>query len=88
MLSNGWELPFSEVIDWSKALVMADERLLMQVPSIVHNIQESEILAYKQHTQFLWDAYFSSIEKTILTTIEVSFNMSLSQLFEAVWLSK
>lgn len=31
MLSNGWELPFSEVIDWNQAAVIGDERLLLQV---------------------------------------------------------
>lgn len=31
LLSNGWELPFSEVIDWSKAAIVGDERLLLQV---------------------------------------------------------
>lgn len=31
MLSNGWELPFSEVIDWNTAAVIGDERLLLQV---------------------------------------------------------
>lgn len=31
MLSNGWELPFSEIIDWSTAAVIGDERLLLQV---------------------------------------------------------
>lgn len=31
MLSNGWELPFSEIIDWNTAAVIGDERLLLQV---------------------------------------------------------
>lgn len=31
ILSNGWELPFSEVIDWRKAAIIGDERLLLQV---------------------------------------------------------
>lgn len=31
LLSNGWELPFSEVIDWSKSAIVGDERLLLQV---------------------------------------------------------
>ena len=30
----GWVLPFSEVIDWNKAAIWADERLIFQVPSI------------------------------------------------------
>ncbi len=35
MLSNGWELPFSEVIDWNTAAVIGDERLLLQVRNLM-----------------------------------------------------
>ncbi|XP_032900928.1 exostosin-1-like [Amblyraja radiata] len=71
LLSNGWELPFSDVIDWSKTVVVGDERLLLQVPSTVRSIDNDKILAFRQHTQFLWDAYFSSVEKIVSTTLEI-----------------
>ncbi|TDH00671.1 hypothetical protein EPR50_G00190760 [Perca flavescens] len=72
ILSNGWELPFSEVIDWRKAAIIGDERLLLQVPSITRSVGRDRILALRQQTQFLWDAYFSSVTKIVLTTLEVS----------------
>lgn len=31
LLSNGWELPFSDVIQWNQAVIEGDERLLLQV---------------------------------------------------------
>ena len=71
LLSNGWELPFSEVIDWSKALIQGDERLLTEIPSVVRSYSKEQILAMKQQTLFLWEAYFSSVEKIMLTTLEV-----------------
>ncbi|KAJ1193820.1 hypothetical protein NDU88_003116 [Pleurodeles waltl] len=71
MLSNGWELPFSEVIDWNQAAVIGDERLLLQIPSTIRSIHQDKILALRQQTQFLWEAYFSSIEKIVLTTLEI-----------------
>lgn len=38
LLSNGWELPFSEIIDWNKAAIIGDERLLLQVhPNLTHS---------------------------------------------------
>ncbi|XP_019864522.1 exostosin-1 [Aethina tumida] len=71
LLSNGWSLPFSEVIDWNKAVVWADERLLLQVPHIVRSLSPSKILQLRQQTQMLWDRYFSSIEKIVYTTFEI-----------------
>uniref|UniRef100_A0A665TU53 Exostosin-1a-like n=1 Tax=Echeneis naucrates TaxID=173247 RepID=A0A665TU53_ECHNA len=71
MLSNGWELPFSEIIDWNTAAVIGDERLLLQIPSTVHSIHQDKILSLRQQTQFLWEAYFNSVEKIVLTTLEI-----------------
>ena len=78
LLSNGWELPFSEVIDWSKALIQGDERLLTDIPSVVRSFTKDQILAMKQQALFLYEAYFSSVEKILLTTLEVrnSFDTS------------
>ncbi|XP_076128101.1 exostosin-1 [Alosa pseudoharengus] len=71
LLSNGWELPFSESIDWNKAAIIGDERLLLQIPSITRSVDHDRILALRQQTQFLWDAYFSSVTKIVLTTLEI-----------------
>uniref|UniRef100_A0A2K5RQV5 Exostosin-like 1 n=1 Tax=Cebus imitator TaxID=2715852 RepID=A0A2K5RQV5_CEBIM len=71
LLSPRWELPFSEVIDWTKAAIIADERLLLQVLAALQEMSPAQVLALRQQTQFLWDAYFSSVEKVIHTTLEV-----------------
>ncbi|XP_044741369.1 exostosin-1 [Chrysoperla carnea] len=71
ILSNDWALPFQQVIDWSKAVIWADERLLLQVPDIVRSITPTDILEMRQQTQILWQHYFSSIEKIIFTTLEI-----------------
>uniref|UniRef100_A0A4W5KD61 Exostosin glycosyltransferase 1 n=1 Tax=Hucho hucho TaxID=62062 RepID=A0A4W5KD61_9TELE len=79
MLSNGWELPFSEIINWNTAAVIGDERLLLQIPSTVRSIHQDKILALRQQTQFLWEAYFSSMEKIVLTTLEIIQDRVLQQ---------
>ncbi|XP_076457051.1 exostosin-1a-like [Babylonia areolata] len=71
LLSNGWELPFSEVIDWNRVVVWGDERLLLQIPSVVRSISQPHILDMRQQTQFLWNTYFSSVEKIVATSLEV-----------------
>lgn len=43
-----------------------------QIPSAVRCIHPERVLAFQQQTQFLWDAYFSSVDKIVHTTLEVS----------------
>ncbi|XP_065212727.1 exostosin-1-like [Planococcus citri] len=71
LLSNGWALPFEEVIDWSKAAILANEQLLYELPDIVRSISESKAFIFRQQTQILWEQYFSSIEKIVFTTFEI-----------------
>ena len=77
LLSNGWRLPFAEVIDWSQAVIEADERLLLQVPEILHSVPQSKIFAMRQQTQILYDRYLSSVEKIVDTMIEVCMFFSV-----------
>jgi len=44
----------------------------LQIPTTVRSIHQDKILSLRQQTQFLWDAYFSSVAKIVLTTLEVS----------------
>ncbi|XP_050347798.1 exostosin-1 [Nymphalis io] len=71
LLSNGWRLPFDERIDWRRAVIWADERLLLQVPELVRSVSPERVLALRQQTQLLWEQYFSSIEKIVFTAIEI-----------------
>jgi len=119
VLANGWMLPFAEVIDWSKASLMWEERLLLQVSLVVHlthvdfrrfrilahrntlvcpvnlkhfyfssffnrscvilqvpnvlrDVDDSQIMLFRQQSQFLWNRYFSSVDAIVRTTLEVS----------------
>ena len=66
-------IPFNEVIDWSLVSLDIDERQLLQVPHIVRSIPPEQLLSMRLQTQFIWDTYLSSVEKIIMTTIEVEF---------------
>ena len=71
VLADGWVLPFSELIDWSQAAVVADERLLLQVPEIVRSIPPARVFQMRQKTQLLWEDYFSSVDTIAGRTLEV-----------------
>lgn len=71
VLANGWQLPFSEVIDWSRAAVRADERLLLQVPEVLRSLPRRRVHQLRQQSQLLWETYFSSVDKIALTVIQI-----------------
>ena len=54
-----------------------DERQLFQLPYLLRKIPSSRILSLRWHTQFMWDTYFSSVNKIIMTTLEVSYHLLL-----------
>ncbi|KAK2095367.1 hypothetical protein P7K49_026783 [Saguinus oedipus] len=66
MLSNGWELPFSEVINWNQAAVIGDERLLLQIiqdrifkhisrNSLIWNKHPGGLFVLPQYSSYLGD---------------------------------
>ncbi|CAH8439986.1 unnamed protein product [Dicrocoelium dendriticum] len=71
VLSNDWELPFSEVIDWRRALVLADERLVFTLPLMLRRLSDHQILQLRQQVAFLWTTYFRSIDSIVFTTLEI-----------------
>jgi hypothetical protein len=44
---------------------------VLQVLAALQEMPRERVLTLRQQTQFLWDAYFSSVEKVIHTTLEV-----------------
>lgn len=46
-----------------------------QVLAALREMPPTRILSLRQQTQLLWDAYFSSIEKVIYTTLEVGLHL-------------
>ncbi len=80
LLSNNYVLPFSEIIDWKKAAVFADELLLSHVPSMLREINDSELFEMRRFALKYYQTYFSSVERIIATTFEV--NIFLENYFE------
>ena len=77
-------IPFGEVIDWSLVSLDIDERQLLQVPHIVRSIPAEQLLSMRLQTQFIWDTYLSSVEKIIMTAIEVKL-FFLSNMYVCVY---
>lgn len=71
VLSNGWILPFNDRIDWSQATLIADERLLTTLPDTLRNVSPLRVAQMRARALTLYDAYFSSVERIVLTTLTI-----------------
>jgi glucuronyl/N-acetylglucosaminyl transferase EXT1 len=71
LLSNGWVLPFSELIDWSKAVVWGDERRLTQIIPQLRELPEDRLIRMREFCILYYYEYFSSIEKIIKATLDI-----------------
>ncbi|VDK50229.1 unnamed protein product [Anisakis simplex] len=71
ILSDDWELPFSEIIDWSQATVIAHEDTVLTITDILQSIPIVQIIYMKQQARALYQRYFSSVEKIVLTTVQI-----------------
>lgn len=54
---------------------------MSKVPDTVRATSPTKILELRQQTQILWDKYFSSIEKIVFTTLEVTIGHNGMNLF-------
>ena len=60
------------MLDWKISALIVDERQLLQVPYLVRRIPPTKLLSLRLHTKYLWNTYFTSVNKIILTVLQVS----------------
>lgn len=78
LFSSTCSLYWALIHNLSSSRTLIYRSLSAQIPSTVRSIHQDKILALRQQTQFLWEAYFSSVEKIVLTTLEVSNDCSVT----------
>ncbi|VDN00698.1 unnamed protein product [Thelazia callipaeda] len=71
VLSDDWELPFSEVIDWRQAVIISHEDTVLTISDMLSAIPLDRILFLKQQSRGLYQRYFSSVEKIVLTSLQI-----------------
>ncbi|VDO49965.1 unnamed protein product [Brugia timori] len=71
VLSDDWELPFSEVIDWRQAVIIGHEDTVLTISDVLNAIPLDRILFMKQQSRGLYQRYFSSVEKITLTALQI-----------------
>ena len=71
MMADSWVLPFEEVLNWSGASMTFDERDYIVSPLVLRHVSDQRIFEMRQQGVFFYHAYFSSLERIVLTTLEI-----------------
>ena len=66
VMSNGWVLPFQEVIDYSRAGINWDERLLIELKDRLMNMNNERVMKMRSQAAFLYTQYFR-LENTVFS---------------------
>lgn len=73
-------LPFSEIIDWSKGVIIYRNSSLSLLPYYLKSINQTRRYEMQNECIKIWFKYFSSISKIVLTSLDLlndRFNTSL-----------
>uniref|UniRef100_A0A6G1SMJ7 Exostosin-1 n=1 Tax=Aceria tosichella TaxID=561515 RepID=A0A6G1SMJ7_9ACAR len=71
VLGDGWVWPFDELIDWTTAAIQFPESEILLVPDTLRDFDSQKIKAMQLKCQDLYQRYFASINKIVMTTIEI-----------------
>lgn len=71
VMADSWVLPFEEILDWSGASLNFDERDYIVSPMVLRHVGDKRIFELRQQGVFFYHAYFSSLERIVLTSLEI-----------------
>lgn len=71
VLSDNWILPFDEVIDWSLSALQFNESQLLFIGDILRDFTEADIDALRENGLSIYQKYFSTKERIVLTTLSI-----------------
>lgn len=63
-------MPFQEIVDWSLASITIRESDLHSVMTVLKSVSSVKIQELQKQGKFLYDTYFSSLEKIVLTMLD------------------
>jgi hypothetical protein len=71
-------LPFSEIIDWSKSVIIYSNLSLSLLPYYLRMITKNQRLNMQRECLNIWFKYFSSIQTIILTSLDILHDRFIS----------
>lgn len=63
------ELPFSDMIEWRKAVVILPKARVTELHFLLRSIPDADLLLMRRQGRMIWERYLSSVQATIDTLI-------------------
>lgn len=71
ILEDSVELPFSELIDWSKAVLILPKPRVSELHFFLRTFTDSDVMELKRHGRIVWETYFGTTQSIISTLLAV-----------------
>lgn len=68
---DGHVMPFHNVIDWNRAAIFIMESHLSKVMDVITKVSNKKIVQMRKCVKFLYNKYFSSMEKIAISTLDI-----------------
>ncbi|KAF7287989.1 hypothetical protein GWI33_000049 [Rhynchophorus ferrugineus] len=71
IVMDGRVMPFEHVIDWNRVAIFIMESHVSSLMDVLKDISDKRINQMRESLKFLYEKYFSSLDKIVLTTLDV-----------------
>ena len=71
ILGDTVELPYSELIDWSKAVLVLPKARVAELHFYLRTFTDSNVMELKRHGRILWETYFGTSHSIVSTVLAV-----------------
>lgn len=71
IIADSLVMPFNSVLDWHRAAIFIKEENLSELMEVLKGISDEHVVEMQEQVQWLYNKYFSSMEKITLTTLDI-----------------
>ncbi|KAH1028394.1 exostosin-2 isoform X1 [Dendroctonus ponderosae] len=71
IIMDGYVMPFHDVIDWNRIAIFIMESHMSTLIDVIDELSNKKIMEMQKSVMFVYEKYFSSMEKIALTTLDI-----------------
>lgn len=71
IVADSLVMPFHQVLDWKRAALFIMEDNLPELMEVLKSVSDEHVVEMQNQVKWLYDRYFSSMEKITLTALDI-----------------